>query len=63
MSNDRTTLKLTIEVEYEMGRTDIRDLERVLVSAADHLVGNGMLTGETEASVLTWDSSVETVKY
>lgn len=60
MKNDEVQLRLTIDVHYELGRTDIRDLERVLVAAADHLAENGMLSGETEASVLTWESSVST---
>ena len=38
----------------------IQDLERVLVAAADHLAENGMLSGETEASVLSWESAVST---
>lgn len=58
MKTDELHLRLTIDVHYELGRTDIRELERVLVAAADHLAGNGMLSGETEASVLTWESGV-----
>ena len=61
MKDDEAYLRLTIDVHYELGRTDIRDLERVLVAAADHLSGNGMLSGETEASVLTWESAVSTL--
>ena len=60
MKDDEAYLRLTIDIHYELGRTDIRDLERVLVAAADHLSGNGMLSGETEASVLTWESAVST---
>lgn len=58
MKSDEAHLRLTVDVHYELGRTDIRDLERVLVAAADHLAGNGMLSGDTEASVLTWASAV-----
>ena len=60
MKDDEAHLRLTIDVHYELGRTDIRDIERVLMAAADHLAGNGMLSGETEASVLTWESAVST---
>jgi hypothetical protein len=60
MKDEEVRLRLTIDVHYELGRADIRDLERVLVAAADHLAGNGMLSGETEASVLTWESAVST---
>ena len=58
MRTDELHLRLTIDIHYELGRTDIRELERVLIAAADHLAGNGMLSGETEASVLTWESGV-----
>ncbi len=58
MKSDEAHLRLTVDVHYELGRTDIRDLERVLVAAASHLAENGMLSGETEASVLAWDSAV-----
>lgn len=58
MRTDEAHLRLTIDVHYELGRTSILDLERVLIEAADHLAANGMLSGETEASVLTWDSGV-----
>jgi hypothetical protein len=60
MENDEVHLRLTIDVHYELGRTDVRDLERVLIAAADRLAGEGLLSGETEASVLTWDSAVIT---
>jgi hypothetical protein len=60
MKNDEAHLRLTIDVHYELGRTDIRDLERVLVGSADHLAGEGLLSGDTEASVLTWSSAVST---
>ncbi len=61
MRTDEAHLRLTIDVHYELGRTGILDLERVLIEAADHLAANGMLSGETEASVLTWDSGVSEV--
>ena len=58
MRNSEAHLRLTIDVRYDLGRTDIRDLERGLVAAADHLARGGLLSGETEASVLTWEASV-----
>ena len=61
MRTDEAHLRLTIDVHYELGRTGILDFERVLIEAADHLAANGMLSGETEASVLTWDSGVSEV--
>jgi hypothetical protein len=60
MKDDEAHLRLTIDVHYELGRTSPQDLERVLVGAADHLAEEELLTGETEASVLTWNSWVST---
>lgn len=58
MKDDEAYLRLTIDVHYELGGTPVRDLERVLRSAADHLEAEGLLSGETEASVLTCTSAV-----
>jgi len=57
MKDDEVRLRLTIEVHYELGRTDVDELQKTLIAAAQHLADNGMLSGETEASVLTWDAS------
>jgi hypothetical protein len=58
MDDDKAVLRLTIEAHYTLGRTDIRDLKDVLVAAADHLYDNGLLSGDTEADVENWTSSV-----
>jgi hypothetical protein len=58
MKSDKLHLRLTIDVHYELGRTSKQDLEKVLIAAADHLEDVGLLTGETEASILIWNSSV-----
>ena len=58
MKNDEAILTLTITVHYELGRTDIKTLERVLVAAADHLNDEGLLSGDTEASVHNWKAEV-----
>lgn len=62
MRNDEAKMRLTIEVTYDLGRTDVRELERVLVAAADRLASEGLLSGETEATVTTWASSVSELK-
>src|SRR5690606_29317862 len=58
MKNNELNLRLTIDVNYELGRTSKQDLEKVLTNAAEHIVDNGLLTGETEADALSWDYSV-----
>lgn len=59
MKDDEARLRLVIDIHYELGRTDKRELWHTLISAADYLAANGLLSGATEASVLTWDSRVE----
>lgn len=58
MKNNELNLRLTIDVNYELGRTSKQDLKKVLTNAAEHIVDNGLLTGETEADALSWDYSV-----
>jgi hypothetical protein len=58
MDADKAVLRLTIEVHYTLGRTDIRDLKSVLVLASKYLYNNGLLSGDTEADVEHWASSV-----
>jgi hypothetical protein len=60
MKNDELNLRLTIDVCYEMGRTSQQELELVLANAADHLAEKGLLSGETEASLLFWNSAITT---
>jgi len=58
MRNDQVKLRLTIDVVYDIGRTNVTDLKKVLVRAAEHLDEEGLLSGETEASVERWVSTV-----
>jgi len=58
MRHDQVKLRLTIDVIYDLGCTDVKDLKRVLVMASEHLDENGLLSGETEASVEHWESTV-----
>lgn len=55
MKKDELFLQLTIDVHYELGRTSKQDLEKVLTKAAEHLIDDGLLTGDTEADALCWD--------
>ena len=58
-------IKLTLEIDYDisemerngMDDEDARDeLESVLTDSLDRLVGDGGLSGETLATVNTWDA-------
>lgn len=58
MGNDQIKLRLQIDVTYDLGRTDVKDLKRVLGRAAEHLNDEGLLSGDTEASVELWGCTV-----
>lgn len=51
-------LTLTIEVEYDPGTTNQRELMGILHDAAFHLAGEGLLTGESDATVEHWKATV-----
>jgi hypothetical protein len=61
LKDDEIRLRLTIDVRYEMGRTNAADLAKVLVKAVDHLADNGLLSGDTEASVVNWTFAVSEI--
>lgn len=62
MRKDEVKLRLIVDVHYELGRTDTKILEKTLMYAVDHLSDTGLLTGETEADVISWDAKVITIK-
>lgn len=51
-------LTLTIEVEYDPGTAKQRELMGILHDAAFHLAGEGLLTGESDATVEHWKATV-----
>jgi len=55
---DAAGLRLTIDVVYDLGRTGPGELERALVKAAEQLEDQGLLSGDTEASVVRWSCGV-----
>jgi len=59
MRDDEVELTMTLRVRYELGRTAVEDLERLMIAAAEHLLDSEMLTGDTEASIIT--STVEVI--
>ena len=50
--------RLTIEVDYD-GDITAMEAESVLQCAADHLAGEGLLSGETGGLVKMWSAKVE----
>ena len=56
--SDAVGLRLTVDVVYDLGKTGHGELERVLVNAAELLYDQGLLSGDTEASVVRWNCGV-----
>ena len=52
-------LTLKIDVLYEPNGVPTYELERLLIGAALHIAGNGLLSGESDAQVISWDYNVE----
>lgn len=52
--------KLSITVDYGKDNGDPEMIERLLISAARHLVSNGLLTQETDLEVEEWSIFVTT---
>ena len=56
----KITLRLSIEVSYDLGADcTAQELRSVLLRAGDHLAANGLLTGEAAAEVETWSQSID----
>lgn len=51
-------LKLTISVSYLLNGTTEADMRRQLSQLVDHATNNGLLTGETDAEVTTYDYEI-----
>ncbi len=52
-------LRLTLDVDYDAHGVPERDLRKLLEWGVQHAVGEGMLTGSTEAEVNVWKTTVE----
>jgi hypothetical protein len=59
MAKNKRQAKLTITVYYDMGTTTEEEIKNKLLSAADRLAGDGLLTGELDATVDTWAAEVK----
>ncbi len=52
------TLTLHLQVEYCPNGENTETLKTLLQTCADHLAGEGLLTGETAAEVNSWQSKI-----
>lgn len=53
------TLRLTIDVEYDLNGDDPDNVKQQLGYCAQHLASEGLLSGALNAEVETWDYTVE----
>lgn len=60
--SDKIKLRLTIDVEYDLARSSQEEVTRQLIKAADFLADRGFMTGDLEADVESWESSVVQLK-
>lgn len=51
-------LRLTLDVEYNLNGADPEELRQNLRTIAEHAIGEGMLTGDSEAIVEEWGRTV-----
>ena len=58
MTDKKATLVLTVKVTYELNGTPIEDLKSRLRYIASNAAAEGMMTGDSEALVETWDARV-----
>lgn len=56
------TLQLRITVTYNENETPLLVLQDMLTSIAQRAAGDGLMAGETAATVETWDSEVIEIK-
>jgi hypothetical protein len=54
-------LRLSLDIEYEPGTTTENQLREMLTRMVDHAMGVGLITGETDAEVETWNMRVHKV--
>jgi len=55
------TLKLTLTVTYNPNGVSEKELAGNLRYLAEYAMGNGILTGETGATVEAWEDTIERV--
>jgi hypothetical protein len=56
---DTAKIKLTLTIDYKLNGEKTETLEDQLLSAVNYLTMNGMLTGNTEAEVEKWKTSIK----
>jgi len=54
-------LELTLKVYYDPDTTTAKAMKSQLISCANLLAGNGMLSGDAEAIVDDWEVEVRTI--
>jgi hypothetical protein len=55
-------LRLIVDVEYDLNGADADEIKRILAFVPKHAAGEGHLTDDTPAEVVTWDARVEEIE-
>ena len=62
LRSDQAHLRLTLDVRYDLGRTDLGILKRLMMAAATRLMDEGLLTQATEAEIDKWNFNVQSIE-
>ena len=62
MKTKTKTLQLKLTVEYNPGKVSTDNLKRLLLAIPNHACDEGLLTGETPATVKTWGAEVKELR-
>jgi len=56
--SETTRMKLILDVTFETHGVPVEDLKANLEGIAKHAAGEGLITGDSEAEVKTWEAKV-----
>lgn len=59
----KARIELILKVDYELNSASFEDMKRELQSLVFNAAGNGLLSGETDAEVETWQADITGREY
>lgn len=58
---NETRLRLTITISYDLNGTSVESVINQLNFAVEHLAGEGLLSGDLDATVSEWEHKVDKI--
>ncbi len=55
-------LKLTVDIDYKRNNVSVATLKGMLARAVSIMVGEGMITQDTDAEVKSWKLNIKEIK-